>query len=159
MVDVKSREYLAALRSRVAWRTDVEFVPSPTDDELRHLYQRSYGVLFTAPNEDFGFVPLEGMACGKVVIAPRRGGPTETVIDGETGILTTDEPRDFGAAITRVAQMSGSERRLMQSDARDRALEFDWKYFVARIDDHLDSSLVDGDGAGVRRLSISGSPR
>jgi glycosyltransferase involved in cell wall biosynthesis len=138
MVDVKSQPYIRTLRQSVAWRNDVEFVCSPDDETLHNLYLRALGVLFTAPSEDFGLVPLEAMACGKPVIAQRCGGPTETIIDGETGILTSGEPRAFASAIKQLADMNRMELSAMQDDARARALGFDWKHFVGRIDDHLD---------------------
>jgi glycosyltransferase involved in cell wall biosynthesis len=37
--------------------------------------------------EDFGIAPVEAMAAGKPVVALARGGVTETVVDGRTGIL------------------------------------------------------------------------
>ncbi len=37
--------------------------------------------------EDFGIAPVEAMAAGRPVIALGRGGVTETVIDGQTGVL------------------------------------------------------------------------
>jgi hypothetical protein len=40
-----------------------------------------------AAEEDFGIAPVEAHACGTPVIAFGRGGATETVIDGETGVL------------------------------------------------------------------------
>lgn len=150
MVDAKSGPYLESLRRTVAWRSDVEFVCTPSDETLCDLYRRARAVLFTAPSEDFGLVPLEAMACGKPVVAPRYGGPTETVIDGETGFLTSGQPRDFAAAITRLADMAQGEFSTMQGDARARALAFDWKHFVGRIDDHLDDT-----GGGLESPSTS----
>jgi glycosyltransferase involved in cell wall biosynthesis len=41
--------------------------------------------------EDFGMAPVEAMAAGKPVIGLKRGGVTETVIDGTTGVLF-DQP-------------------------------------------------------------------
>jgi glycosyltransferase involved in cell wall biosynthesis len=141
MVDDKSGPYLEGLRRTVAWRDDVEFVCSPDDETLCELYRRARAVLFTAPSEDFGLVPLEAMASGKPVVTQRRGGPTETVIDGETGLLTSSNPRDFAAAMTQLALMNWAQLATMQNDARARALEFDWKHFVGRIDDHLEEPV------------------
>ena len=149
MVDMKSRPYVDTLRRMVAWRDDVEFICSPDDDTLYTLYRQARGVLFTAPSEDFGLVPLEAMACGKPVIAQRRGGPTETIIDGETGILTTGEPRAFAAAMKSLAEMDQMQLSAMQHEARARAVGFDWKHFVGRIDDHLDDPM----GADRRQLT------
>ena len=39
-----------------------------------------------AAEEDFGITPLEAQACGTPVLAYGRGGASETVIDGVTGI-------------------------------------------------------------------------
>ncbi len=150
MVDQKSRAYLEALQRSVAWREDVHFVVSPTDDALRKLYQDSHAVLFTAPNEDFGLVPLEAMACGKTVIAPGCGGPTETVVDGSTGLLVPSETRSFAAAIRTLVFMPDDVRQAMERDARQRAIQFDWDRFIRPIDDHLDHGY---ERLSERRLS------
>jgi glycosyltransferase involved in cell wall biosynthesis len=39
--------------------------------------------------EPFGRTVVEAMARGKVTVAARRGGPAETITDGETGFLFT----------------------------------------------------------------------
>jgi glycosyltransferase involved in cell wall biosynthesis len=137
MVDVKSRAYLDELRRSVAWRDDIEFVTSPDDAHLRELYQRCYAVLFTAPSEDFGLVPLEGMACEKTVIAPGSGGPAETVVHEQTGLLVDSDARAFADAMRTLVEMPTETRRRMERAARERALEFDWARFVEPIDDHI----------------------
>jgi glycosyltransferase involved in cell wall biosynthesis len=40
-----------------------------------------------AAEEDFGIAPVDAQACGTPVIAFGKGGATETVIDGETGMF------------------------------------------------------------------------
>lgn len=52
---------------------------------LKHHYARSRALIFPG-EEDFGIVPVESMASGRPVIAYGRGGATESVIDGLTGL-------------------------------------------------------------------------
>ena len=53
--------------------------------------------------EDFGIAPVEAMAAGKPVVAVNRGGAMETVIDGTTGALFSDQtPEALVQAIERL---------------------------------------------------------
>jgi glycosyltransferase involved in cell wall biosynthesis len=67
----------------------VTFAGWKSDEEIREYYAGCRAVLFPG-EEDFGIVPVEGMASGKPVIAFGRGGALETVIEREdirTGVL------------------------------------------------------------------------
>ncbi|MDQ6879994.1 MAG: glycosyltransferase family 4 protein [Candidatus Dormibacteraeota bacterium] len=134
MVDVKSRPYIEQLRNLAAGRPDIVFVECPADEQLVRLYQRCHAVLFTAPNEDWGLVPLEAMACAKPVIATDRGGPRESILDAETGFLLCDDPTAFAMAIRYLATAPKEELDRMGTGARRRAEEFSWDRFVERID-------------------------
>lgn len=59
--------------------------------------------------EAFGNVAVEAMACGVPVIAYRRGGPAEIVVDGETGFLV--EPDDVEGLVAAVARVDEIDRR------------------------------------------------
>lgn len=63
----------------------IEFIESPSDQKIAELYSRAKGFVFSA-EEDFGITPVEAMASGTPVICFGKGGATETVIDGKTGI-------------------------------------------------------------------------
>lgn len=69
--------------------SNIEFGGWVSDESLRELYQGCQALIFPG-EEDFGIVPLEAMACGKPVIAFRKGGALETVIDGVTGRFFND---------------------------------------------------------------------
>ncbi|KKF39042.1 glycosyl transferase family 1, partial [Halorubrum saccharovorum] len=67
----------------------------------------------------FGIVYLEGMSFGLPAIASRAGGASETVTDGETGVLVDPDDPDavaraldeFAADPDRLAEMSRAARR------------------------------------------------
>ncbi len=61
-----------------------------SNEELRKHYQQSQALIFPG-EEDFGIVPVEAMAAGCPVIALRKGGALETVVENKTGIFF-DEP-------------------------------------------------------------------
>jgi len=74
--------------------------------------------------EAFGRVAVEAAAMARPVIASDHGGSRETVIDGETGVLTP--PGDTGAlaaAIARIAQMGVAGRAAMGARAQARVRE------------------------------------
>ncbi|MBN1867630.1 glycosyltransferase [Candidatus Sumerlaeota bacterium] len=71
-------------------RPNVTLRPWVGRNELRDLYRRARGFVFTSV-EDFGITPVEAQACGCPVIAFGEGGATETVVPGRTGILFEEQ--------------------------------------------------------------------
>lgn len=138
MVDHKSRPYLAQLKAEAADRPDIEFVESPEDTELLALFQRCLAVIFPSRSEDWGLVALEGMACGKAVLATDRGGPKESIVHGETGFLCADIPEAFAESLRTVSRMSDRDLDALGVRSRQRALSFPWSTFVDRIDGHVE---------------------
>lgn len=73
-----------ALRARAG--KNIEFLGRVSDTERARLFQDA--IAFLHPQEeDFGITPVESMAAGRPVIAYRKGGATETVIDRKTGVF------------------------------------------------------------------------
>jgi glycosyltransferase involved in cell wall biosynthesis len=138
-VDAKSAPYLRMLRQLGG--DSIDFVIDPTDADLASLYARAHAVLFTAPNEDWGLVPLEAMASGKPVIAVRRGGPCESIIDEGTGLLCDDTPQAFAEAMRRLVDDRSLHIRCA-SQARARAEQFGWGSLVDRIDGYLEDAVA-----------------
>ncbi len=62
------------------------FERAPDDARVRALFRACRALLYPG-EEDFGLTAVEAMACGRPVIAWRRGGVAETVRHGETGWL------------------------------------------------------------------------
>jgi len=104
-----------------------------SDRELISLYSKSTAVLFAAINEDYGYIPLEGMASSKPVISVNEGGPKETLLDGETGFLVNsyDEMADRMAYITE--HKSFAEK--MGKKGRERVIaHYSWDAFFRKFD-------------------------
>ncbi len=67
-------------------RPNVTVLGRQPADVLRDHLARCRALVFPG-EEDFGMVPVEAMASGAPVIALKRGGSLETVLDARTGIL------------------------------------------------------------------------
>jgi glycosyltransferase involved in cell wall biosynthesis len=79
----------------------VTFLGHVSDDALVEAMRSARALLFPQ-EEDFGMTPLEMMACGRPVIAFGRGGATESVVDGETGVLIDEQTAEaFADGIRR----------------------------------------------------------
>ena len=116
-------------RLRAAAGRDVEFVGALTDTEVRQQY-RTASVVLLPGEEDFGIVPVEAQACGTPVVALGRGGATETVIDGETGVLTEDGIEAFAAGMRRALDTPWDA-----SACRRQAERFSLTRFIADMTD------------------------
>lgn len=77
------------------------------DDQAlaRHLEQAK--ALVFAADEDFGILPVEAQAAGTPVICLGRGGATETVRDGETGIFFHEQSAEAIVQAVRQFEASG----------------------------------------------------
>lgn len=163
-VDEKSKVYLAELMALANASPSVEFMPCPTDEALQKLYREASFCLFTPLNEDWGIVPLESMARGKTVIANARGGPLESIIDGETGILL--EPRD-DLWIGALQKLSADDKlvELLGRQAHEHVRKFTWEQFVTTVDQALEdwtegraSPCPVETAATAKRMSSSSAP-
>jgi glycosyltransferase involved in cell wall biosynthesis len=107
---------------------NVHFAGRVSDDQLRGLYRGCRALIFPG-EEDFGMVPVEAQACGKPVICYGRGGVTESVADGETGIyFGAQEPEALAEAVER------AERRAWDAaEIRRRSLAFSRAAFRDRM--------------------------
>jgi len=113
----------------------VEFLGWQSDESLRELYRGCEAFLFPA-NEDFGIAPVEAMGCGRPVIAFKKGGALETVVDGVTGVFFEEQtPESLAAAIERARRM-----RFDPDAIRARAVEFDKSRFSERFARFVDDA-------------------
>lgn len=128
---------LDALR-RLAGRR-VELLGWRSNEEVRALYRACRCLVFPG-EEDFGIVPVEAMACGRPVVAFRRGGVTESVVDGETGVFFDEQTEDaLAAAVRACAAHEWDPVRI-----RARAEQFGPQRFIDGLDRCIRATLAGG---------------
>jgi glycosyltransferase involved in cell wall biosynthesis len=69
---------------------NITFLSGLSDVELGDLYSNAQALIMPQ-EEDFGYIALEAQFFGCPVIAYKKGGAKETIIDGKTGIFFTDQ--------------------------------------------------------------------
>ena len=104
---------------------NVEFLGWRSDEDILALYRNCRFLVFPG-EEDYGLVPLEAMACGKPVVAFGRGGATETVVDGMTGLFFGEQTADaLCEAVGRAEKVNWDSAAI-----RSRALAFGVPQFL-----------------------------
>ena len=74
-------------------KDNIEIIKNPDDNTLLKYYQNCRALIFPG-EEDFGITPLEAQSCGRPVIAFKKGGLLETVIENKTGIFFDKQDKD-----------------------------------------------------------------
>ena len=115
-------------------KDNITFLGRQSDDELRALLQGCRCLVFPG-EEDFGITPVEAMACGRPVVALGRGGVTETVIDGETGIYFAEQEEDA----------------LVDAVERCGAIDWDMQRIRGRAEDFSIAKFVEGMDGAIKR--------
>jgi alpha-1,3/alpha-1,6-mannosyltransferase len=82
--NVEHYEQLVQLASGL---TNVRFLKSISNEDRLTLLEYTDVLTYTPENEHFGIVPVEAMYMNCIVLACNSGGPTESIVDGETGYL------------------------------------------------------------------------
>lgn len=89
-----------------------------------------------AADEDFGISPVEAQACGTPVIAFGRGGVTETVLPGKTGVFF---PEQTATSITSAVEAFEECRAIFEPEfIRDHAAGFSTERFQKQFAQFVD---------------------
>lgn len=121
----QQEKYLKALAKGY---TNIEFLGWQDNESLKFYYQNAKALVFPT-EEDFGIVSVEAQACGTPVIAYKKGGALETVLEGETGIFFEEQtPESIILAIEKFEKMKFDRKKI-----REHSLKFSKENFVKNI--------------------------
>jgi D-inositol-3-phosphate glycosyltransferase len=124
---------LDALRHELDVAEAVRFLGARPQDQLPQLYTAADIVTMPSHYESFGMAALEGLACGRPVVATAAGGPALIIEDGRSGLLV--QPGDAVALAERLERLLADDRlrERMGEAARWRAEHFGWPAITCEV--------------------------
>jgi glycosyltransferase involved in cell wall biosynthesis len=137
-------EQAAALRKRAG--PNIRFASRLSLTELKAAYANARALVFTA-EEDFGIVPLEAMASGRPVLAYGRGGASETVLPGVTGLFFAEQTAE--AVIDVIERFEQAESQFQPANCVAQAARFGGDRFDAAFKKIVDAVVADASPAGT----------
>jgi glycosyltransferase involved in cell wall biosynthesis len=133
--------YLEEMRREMAG-TPCIFTGYLAGEELAEVYASCDLFVFPSTTDTFGNVVLEAQASGLPVIVTDCGGPRESVIDGETGVIVPgDDEESLRQAIDllladpdRLRKMGQAGRNHVKQRSFETAFQASWKMYEEKAD-------------------------
>jgi len=124
---------LDALRNELGVADAIRFVGARSQEQLPLFYAAADVVTMPSLYESFGIATLEGLACGRPVVATSAGGPACIVENGVSGLLV--QPNDPSALADRLERLLADDalRVTMGVAARERAMRFGWPTVAVEV--------------------------
>jgi glycosyltransferase involved in cell wall biosynthesis len=136
------------IRSRA--RGNIRLLGHQPGEVLKQYMQRARAFVFAA-EEDFGIVPVEAQACGTPVIAFGRGGVTESVLPGQTGLFFNHQTAE--SIVAAVNEFETGDYDWDPFVIRANAERFSMKRFREQF-----ASLVESEWAVFSGFRANGRP-
>lgn len=111
----------------------VEFLGYVSDKKLAELYAGAKAFLALATDEDFGITPVEAMHTGTAVIAFRRGGYLESVVEDKTGVFFDEATTE--SLIKAIKKFEKS--KIKPEDCVKQAKKFSKERFVKEVEQYI----------------------
>lgn len=113
-------------------KDNIKFLGRESDEVIKNHYAGCRAFIFPG-EEDFGITPLEAQASGRPVIAFRKGGALETVIEDKTGIFFDKQSKDYLINAIKRFETIKFDKNVI----REHAEGFDEEVFKRKINDFV----------------------
>ena len=135
--DPEHQKYFEKLKA-MSKGLNVSFRTNVNDRQLKQLYSESTAVLFSAINEDYGFIPLESMSSSKPIISVNEGGPKETILNNKTGFLI-NSPAEMAEKMSILAGDKALAERMGREGRKVVERRYSWEAFFEKLDPLLEN--------------------
>lgn len=131
--DGEQKKYLKSIAGK-----NITFFGFVTNEDLPNYYQNARALIFPG-EDDFGITAVEAMSAGTPVIALRKGGAKETVIEGVTGDFFEHSvaPLIAEAVVRFVENEKKYDREIIASHAE----KFSRERFESEIRDYVQKAV------------------
>lgn len=124
-------------------KNNIVFLADLNDEELASFYMNAQALLMPQ-EEEFGYVTLEAQFFGCPIIAYKKGGAAETIIEGTTGIFfSTQTKKALRSAVERFAKISYNLRQSTMKYGAGNIMKFSKNKFVKDFKDFIINKLTD----------------
>lgn len=120
------------LKQIAGGRDNIEFLGRVSKEKQAELYSKCQAYI-NPQKEDFGITVVEAMASGRPVIALRKGGAIETVVEGKTGMFIEDDSPE--AILEAVNKFNSSDYN--PQEIRTHAEQFSVSRFKKEIHEFI----------------------
>lgn len=132
---------LRSLTRKLDLEDAVEFVGFVAREEKANIYRQAQVVVNPSAKEGWGLTVIEANACGTAVVAARVQGLTDSVIDGETGLLYPHSDVDAMAnAIVRLLKDQELRRKLGEKSL-EWSKKFPWNKAADKVEEMIERIL------------------
>jgi glycosyltransferase involved in cell wall biosynthesis len=118
---------------------NIEFLGRVNDEYKAELFSKCLAFL-NPQEEDFGISKVEAMASGRPVIAYKKGGALETVIEGKTGMFFTEQTVESLSEVVQkfYTEMKGGQTEWNSYEIREHAKQFSLDNFKENIKNFIE---------------------
>ncbi|MBI5152997.1 MAG: glycosyltransferase [Parcubacteria group bacterium] len=116
---------------------NIEFLGRVSDEVLRDYYSSARALIFPQ-QEDFGLVVVEALSCGTPVIAFKKGGgPEEIINEGKNGLFFEEQTTESLISAIHIFEKSDFKKDV----CCDSALRFSPEQFKVRVHSIVDNAM------------------
>ncbi len=123
-------------------RKNIKFLGFQSEEKLAEYCQNCQAFIFPG-EDDFGIAPVEAMSFGKPVLAYRKGGALETVIEGVTGEFFDDLiPEILADGVRRI---KNNYKKYNADKIKAQANRFSRNIFELKLKEFVDKTIAGKD--------------